>query len=402
LRSITQPKLAIGEINSPLEREADRTAEQVMRMPDREVSVTAARPQVGRKCAACQEEAANTLQAKPPESSKPAAGEAPSIVHEVLRAPGQPLDASTRTFFESRFGRDFSQVCVHTDQQAALSAQSVGALAYTVGPHIAFAAGQYAPATDAGKALLAHELVHTLQRAGSPEGANTGGVLSRRVVGVNCPPNQFNAPADPRADLEAADTIAIDLANQMAQGLATDAQTVQGGIPDDPSETLQAFENHFGLPIAAGAGFLNRLTGVVRPTQEVALSEELSIVSRRFAGVARVMGQGLSYICPGDRSLSLAGCPPGPCGTADATSCPDNSLVGICPPFWPNFGDTGRAQILIHETLHINLGNIGVGSILDTTTRGPGRNFNIAGCYEALVQDITGVVSATCPDVPAA
>src|SRR6185369_11651453 len=59
----------------------------------------------------------------------------PPIVDEVLRAPGQPLDAATRSFFEPRFGKDFSQVRVHTDAKATASAQAVNALAYTVDQH---------------------------------------------------------------------------------------------------------------------------------------------------------------------------------------------------------------------------------------------------------------------------
>ena len=57
----------------------------------------------------------------------------PPMVQEVLRSPGQPLDPTTRTFMESRFDADFSQVRVHTDPRAAESAQAVNALAYTVG-----------------------------------------------------------------------------------------------------------------------------------------------------------------------------------------------------------------------------------------------------------------------------
>ena len=60
-------------------------------------------------------------------------GELPPIVHDVLRSPGQPLDAVTSAFMEPRFGHDFSQVTVHADTKAAESAQAVNALAYTVG-----------------------------------------------------------------------------------------------------------------------------------------------------------------------------------------------------------------------------------------------------------------------------
>lgn len=88
----------------------------------------------------------------------------PPIVHEVLRSPGQPLDSATRAFFEPRFGHDFSRVRVHTDDRAAESAESVSALAYTVGRDIVFGAGQFAPSTSAGRKLLAHELTHVGQQ----------------------------------------------------------------------------------------------------------------------------------------------------------------------------------------------------------------------------------------------
>ena len=68
---------------------------------------------------------------------------APPIVHEVLRAPGQPLDPAARAFFEPRFGHDFSRICVHTDAKAGESARAISARAYTVGDQIVFGAGQY-------------------------------------------------------------------------------------------------------------------------------------------------------------------------------------------------------------------------------------------------------------------
>lgn len=88
----------------------------------------------------------------------------PPIVHDVLHSSGQRLDRATRSFMESRFGHDFSGVRVHTDDRAAASARSVNALAYTVGRDVVFGAGQYAPATMAGKRLLAHELTHVVQQ----------------------------------------------------------------------------------------------------------------------------------------------------------------------------------------------------------------------------------------------
>jgi uncharacterized protein (UPF0254 family) len=88
----------------------------------------------------------------------------PLLVQEVLRSPGQPLDPATCAFMEPCFGHDFGSVRVHTDAKAAESARAVSALAYTVGHNVVFGENRYAPATHAGRELLAHELAHTIQQ----------------------------------------------------------------------------------------------------------------------------------------------------------------------------------------------------------------------------------------------
>ena len=157
-----QAKLKVGAVNDPLEHEADRVAEHVMRMPAPGVSASAAPLQVSRKCAACEEEE-ERLQKKEV-GPQAAAGDAPASVHDTMRSPGQPLDLESRAFFEPRFGNDFSQVRIHAGTRAAESACSVHARAYTVGQHVVFGRDQYAPRTANGRHLLAHELTHTLQQ----------------------------------------------------------------------------------------------------------------------------------------------------------------------------------------------------------------------------------------------
>lgn len=115
----------------------------------------------GGECEECKKKK-SVLQRHASSGTEPAS--VPPIVHEVLRAPGQPLDRATRDFMEPRFGHDFSNVRVHTDAKAAESARAVNALAYTVGHNVAFRAGVYAPATSAGQRLLAHELAHVVQQ----------------------------------------------------------------------------------------------------------------------------------------------------------------------------------------------------------------------------------------------
>jgi Domain of unknown function (DUF4157) len=160
---LLQRKLAIGSVNDPAEREADTIADQVMRTTG-PVSVSAAQRQLSRKCGAReQEEPDRMLRAK----TAPAAmqgGMAPPVASDVLRTPGRALDAASRALFEPRFGFDFGRVRIHDDAGAAAAAAAVSARAYTVGDHIVFANRQFEPATERGRALLAHELVHVLQQ----------------------------------------------------------------------------------------------------------------------------------------------------------------------------------------------------------------------------------------------
>jgi hypothetical protein len=119
------------------------------------------------ECEACRKKReSKTLQRRSdhPSSLIPHPSEAPPIVHEVLRSPGQPLDAQTRAFMEPRFHHDFSHVRLHTDARAAESARAVGALAYTVDRDVVFGADLYRPATATGRSLLAHELTHVIQQ----------------------------------------------------------------------------------------------------------------------------------------------------------------------------------------------------------------------------------------------
>jgi Domain of unknown function (DUF4157) len=81
---------------------------------------------------------------------------------------GQPLPGGLRSFMETRFGHDFARVRVHADSAAAASARAIEARAYTLGQHIVFGAGQYAPHDAAGRELIAHELAHVVQQHGVP------------------------------------------------------------------------------------------------------------------------------------------------------------------------------------------------------------------------------------------
>lgn len=133
----------------------------------------------------------------------------PQSVHETLRSQGQPLDMATRAFMEPRFGRDFSHVRVHADARAVESANSVNALAYTVGNHVVFGEGQFAPAAKTGQRLLAHELAHVSQQ-------DTAAMVqlqrqSKEGTAVPAADNDMEKKANEAADKNAANQPETDL-----------------------------------------------------------------------------------------------------------------------------------------------------------------------------------------------
>ena len=124
-------------------------------------------------------------------------GEAPSIVYDVLRSPGQPLAAGTRAFMEARFGCDFSKVRIHSDKQAAESAKVINAQAYTVGSNVVFGSGQYLPEAREGKRLIAHELSHVVQQQSIP------GIFQRKLsIGSTTGSAELEADAVARAVMQ--------------------------------------------------------------------------------------------------------------------------------------------------------------------------------------------------------
>jgi hypothetical protein len=200
-----QAKLKIGAVDDPLKSEADRAADQVMRTPEPRLQ---RRCTCGGECPKCQAEKLARgharLQSNHVGSVDLGQKAAPPIIHDVLRSPGQPLDAGTRAFMEPPFGHDFSQVRVHTDARAGLAARLIDAEAYTVGNDIAFAAGRFDPASQAGRGLLAHELAHTLQQRNA--------IHARSADAVSRADDPEERAADAAADAVLADRPVPELA----------------------------------------------------------------------------------------------------------------------------------------------------------------------------------------------
>lgn len=146
-----QKKLAIGAADDPLEREADRVADQVMAAPARPPLMSGEPLRIQRFTG----QVGGQMEM------------APASVGTVLAGSGRPLEPALRQDMEQRFGHDFSRVRVHTGGAAESSSRDLDAHAYTFGHHVVFADARFAPEASAGRHLLAHELTHVVQQSQS-------------------------------------------------------------------------------------------------------------------------------------------------------------------------------------------------------------------------------------------
>ena len=227
-KSGLQRKLTIGASNDPLEREADRVADQVL-AASAHSAVSGAPPRIQRFAGQATEEYDT----------------APASVDHVLASSGRPLEPALRQDMEQRFGHDFSRVRVHSGGAAEQSARDVNAHAYTVGHDIVFGAGRFAPGTHEGRRLIAHELTHVVQQSGS-DGIRVGQSNEKRGLSPD-----YYAVANGGA-AQVAGTSGVRIARQGGPQIppvlsfltATEVEKLKGFGDADFQSSLNTLEGH--------------------------------------------------------------------------------------------------------------------------------------------------------------
>jgi hypothetical protein len=194
---LLQPKLTVSDPNDFYEQEADRVADAVLRLPEPPVGNGAPVPASVQRQAPEEEE---LLPTKHDDASPAVSAPVEAAIHS-LPGRGQRLPASVRSFMEPRFHADFSAVRLHTDAPAHDLARSVNAQAFTVGRDIVFGAGHYAPESERGKHLIAHELTHVVQQGAAGKALRAAermdwgwGVTSRHDSGPQIQRQATSAP----------------------------------------------------------------------------------------------------------------------------------------------------------------------------------------------------------------
>jgi hypothetical protein len=126
------------------------------------------------------------------------------VPNQTAGGGGQLLPSTVRALMEPRLGYDLRHVRIHTDASAARSADRLDADAYTYGSHIAFAAGRFAPGSGDGNALIAHELVHSIQQMHPPPLYASGAApmsVSHAAPQIARRPKKTKKPKEPAVDV---------------------------------------------------------------------------------------------------------------------------------------------------------------------------------------------------------
>ena len=167
-----QAKLSVSKPGDIYEQEADRVAEDVMRMPDRRM-VSSSPGRVG--CSECAGNKQVKLKRSKAEVKQPSGHNMPRTLDEIgeqLSATSHPMDTETHVLMRDVFDTDFSGVRIHSNSEAQLAAQVMRADAFTIGSHVFFARDKYNPKTSEGKSLIAHELTHVIQQGNASVSIN--------------------------------------------------------------------------------------------------------------------------------------------------------------------------------------------------------------------------------------
>lgn len=289
-------------------------------------------------------------------------------VHKILNSAGQPLDAATRVFMESRFGHDFSKVRVHTNDKAAESARAVNALAFTIGQSIHFGSGQYRPESKEGMKLLAHELAHTVQQQSLD-------------MGVQPITSEWSAVEDDRLEHEADNAVEKVVAGRIARisGSAkmgslqrqdkdkeNQPKALQVVSPVQPNEKQKKMIEEARHAAAIRTQIAMFKASAIEGTVQLEEARRLAQIKFNWANpnmdqiseVLRGMGGGLI-----DVDVKVAGKGDPECGSRAGYVRGHRPPIILCPLFFSEPPDKekqlsdikkeGRTRTMIHEMAHV-------------------------------------------------
>lgn len=311
-----QPALTVGPVDDPFEREADQMAAHVLGM------------------SAPAGHTAETSEPRLPIRRLAEGGETGGVEAnlDLDQSTGQPLSATSRSFMEPRFGADFGQVRLHTDNAAQQAAAQIQARAFTYGSHIWLGRGE----SESDQRLMAHELTHVVQQSSAPSNtpadsaATPGGATIQREPQAQCPSTKTvtvdmvsinDSTRDPVDDLAFVNSVFRPCCVQFTLGR---------GMSVNPTLSDPWLGSDTVLDRATACGAVSG--------EEVALFDG---VRANFSLSSRIQVYYVGAINPADRAYSI----PAYCATGPAAPYVDSAVVT----------NTAARRSLAHEFGHILL-----------------------------------------------
>lgn len=300
---LIQPKLKVGQPGDKYEQEADRVAERVMKMsetnsvqmqPEEEEEKIQMQPleeeeKLQMKCSSDNRDFAIQKMSPGNAGSVPVSDQ---IFNQIgsTKGNGKSLDGQTQSFMAGRFGGDFGNVKIHTDQTAVSLNRQLNAQAFTVGNDIYFNEGKYNPSGDAGRKLLAHELTHTIQQGGGihpmiqkdeNESSSGGGTPLADLVSGLVRDQLSNSGI--RGHLSSLGTA--------LQGLAVENTAGESDQPQQGAERLAALGISRAFEITSAAILRDPEFAALRQRiiEIVGSSDEVALIAALAAGLAAVL-----------------------------------------------------------------------------------------------------------------
>lgn len=389
LKSPIQTKLKIGEPNDPFEQEADRVADQVMRMPvprlfsslgdsslanrtitrsgtiqrvcvpcseeyktakdeNRPVEPTNLCPKcrsrekgliqtkqitplIHRQESLVEEEDEELIQAKTTENATPEVTPAISSGIQSMQGGGRPLSGSERSFFEPRFGTVFPNVRIHNGTRANSVARLVNARAFTFGHNVVFGAGEYSSDTLAGRNLLAHEMAHELMHVVQQNNQKQD-VVTGRMIQRDTDRPEPQRQASPRFGSNCGEFHRCNV----IEPLKAAKQIVDAVLRELP-------------PLASGSVTSGRIIDLLNVHFHTASQSDIQTILTNFQQIRRELDALIRYNC---RSDDPNACKAEKGFVGAETTCTVGADILLCSAYFVGLDCEDQARVLIHEVTH--------------------------------------------------
>jgi outer membrane protein OmpA-like peptidoglycan-associated protein len=205
---------------------------------------------------------------------------APTMPHEdgyvdalsFVESPGggAPVPGPLRARFDASLGGGVGDVRLHDTAASHAAADALGARAFAIGHDVHFGAGQYDPVGPVGQALIAHEVVHTVQQRGVSSATQRSPVVSEPGDAAEVEAERL-APA-----LVAGEPVAVTAAPAASVHRDAKRKDAPHAAPDsqDPS-WISPSKAAATTPVQVGSVFFH--------TREYVLDDDDQLVLRQLA-----------------------------------------------------------------------------------------------------------------------